>query len=88
MEEPTLNDVLIALARLETKQDQLMQSVERLRSETDTHWKKIADIERKLAVLEERQGPKVHWVTWLVAVIAFVGLVLGVLDRIYVNGAG
>ena len=83
MAAPTLSDVLLALARLEVKQDGLMSAIERLREETDVHWKKIADLEQKIAVLESRSGPRVHWVTILVGVIALVGFGLAIFDRLY-----
>ena len=83
MAAPTLGDVLIALARLEAKQDAMMSAIERLREETDVHWKKIADLESKIAVLESRSGPRVHWVTILVGIIAVVGFGLAIFNRLY-----
>jgi hypothetical protein len=83
MAAPTLGDVLVALARLEAKQDAMMSAIERLREETDVHWKKIADLEQKIAVLESRSGPRVHWITILVGVIALVGFGLAIFDRLY-----
>lgn len=83
MAAPTLGDVLIALARLEAKQDAMMSAIERLREETDVHWKKIADLESKIAVLESRSGPRVHWVTILVGIIAVIGFGLAIFDRLY-----
>jgi hypothetical protein len=83
MAAPTLSDVLLALARLEVKQDGLMSAIERLREETDVHWKKIADLEQKIAVLESRSGPRIHWVTILVGIIALVGFGLAIFDRLY-----
>jgi len=83
MAAPTLGDVLVALARLEAKQDAMMSAIERLREETDVHWKKIADLESKIAVLESRSGPRVHWVTILVGIIAVVGFGLAIFDRLY-----
>jgi len=83
MAAPTLGDVLLALARLEVKQDGLMSAIERLREETDVHWKKIADLEQKIAVLESRSGPRVHWITILVGVIALIGFGLAIFDRLY-----
>jgi hypothetical protein len=83
MAAPTLGDVLVALARLEAKQDAMMSAIERLREETDVHWKKIADLEQKIAVLESRSGPRVHWVTILVGIIALVGFGLAIFDRLY-----
>ena len=83
MAAPTLADVLLALARLEVKQDGLMSAIERLREETDVHWKKIADLEQKIAVLESQRQPRVHIITILVAIIAVVGFGLALFDRLY-----
>jgi septal ring factor EnvC (AmiA/AmiB activator) len=73
------------LARIEAKQDAMMEKLDRLEKTTDTHWKKIAELETKLAVLEQRQGPRVHWVTWVVAIVAALGFVLAVADRLYIT---
>jgi hypothetical protein len=83
--EPTLNDVLIAIARLEAKQDAMMKQLDDLSKTSDQHWKRINDIETKLALLEQRQGPRVHWVTWVVAIVAALGFVLAVADRLYIT---
>ena len=83
--EPTLNDVLIAIARLEAKQDAMMKQLDDLSKTSDQHWKRINDIETKLAVLEQRQGPRVHWVTWVVGIVAALGFVLAVADRLYIS---
>ena len=84
MSEPTLNDILIALARLESKQDQMMEKLDRLEKTTDTHWKKISEIETKLALLEQRQGPRVHWLTWVIGVIAILGFVAAFVNYVAV----
>jgi septal ring factor EnvC (AmiA/AmiB activator) len=83
--EPTLNDVLIAIARLEAKQDAMMKQLDELSRTSDQHWKRINDIETKLALLEQRQGPRVHWVTWVVGIVAALGFVLAVADRLYLT---
>jgi septal ring factor EnvC (AmiA/AmiB activator) len=82
---PTLSDILLALARLEVKQDGLMSAIERLREETDVHWKKIADLESKIAVLESQRQPKIHWLTIVVGIVAVVAFGFAVLDRLFVN---
>jgi len=82
MSEPTLNDVLLAVARLEVKQDQIMTAIERLREETDTHWRKIGDLEKKIAVLESQKQPKVHWLTVVVGIVAVIGFAIALLDRL------
>lgn len=72
---PTLLDLMVALARLESKTDTMMKQLDELAKVSDQHWKRINEIETKLARLEERQGPKVHWVTWLIGLVAlFSGL--------------
>ena len=83
--EPTLNDVLIAIARLEAKQDAMMKQLDDLSKTSDQHWKRINDIETKLALLEQRQGPRVHWVTWVVGIVAALGFVLAIADRLYIS---
>ena len=75
MPEVTLQDIAVAIARMETKQDAMMKQLEELTKTTDTHWKKISEIETKLALLEQRQGPRVHWLTWVIGVIAVLGFV-------------
>jgi septal ring factor EnvC (AmiA/AmiB activator) len=85
MADATLNDVLVAIARLEAKQDQMMKQLDDLSKTSDQHWKRINEIETKLAVLEQRQGPRVHWVTWVVAIVAALGFVLAVADRLYIT---
>ena len=75
MSEPTLNDILIALARLESKQDQMMEKLDRLEKTTDTHWKKISEIETKVALLEQRQGPRVHWTGIVGPILGIVALI-------------
>lgn len=85
MAEPTLNDVLIAIARLEAKQDAMMKQLDELSKTSDQHWKRINEIETKLALLEQRQGPRVHWITWVVGIVAALGFVLAVADRLYLS---
>lgn len=83
MAAPTLTDVLVAISRLEAKQDSMMQALERLRDESDGHYKRIAELEQKIAVLESQRGPRVHIITILVGIIAVVGFGLALFDRLY-----
>ena len=55
MSEVTLQDIAVAIARMETKQDAMMKQLEELTKTTDQHWKKIGELETKLALLEQRQ---------------------------------
>lgn len=83
MAAPTLTDVLVACSRLEAKQDAMMQALDRLRDESDGHKNRISELEQKIAVLESRSGPRVHWVTILVGIIAVIGFGLAIFDRLY-----
>ena len=85
MAAPTLTDVLVACSRLEAKQDAMMQALDRLRDESDGHYRRIAELEQKIAVLESQRAPRVHWITILVGVIALVGFGLAIFDRLYTN---
>ena len=60
-----------------------MQALERLRDESDGHYKRIAELESKIAVLESQRQPRVHIITILVGIIAVVGFGLALFDRIY-----
>ena len=75
MPEVTLQDIAIAIARMETKQDQMMKQLEELTKTTDQHWKRINDIETKIALLEQRQGPKIHWTGIVSPIIGIVALI-------------
>jgi len=85
MAEPTLNDVLIAIARLEAKQDAMMKQLDDLSKTSDQHWKRINEIETKLALLEQRQPPKIHWITFAVGAVAVLAFVLAVAGRLYLS---
>lgn len=82
MAEATIGDVLVYLARLESKTDSMMEKLDRLEKATDNHVKKIADLETKIALLEQRQGPKIHWVTWAVGFVALAAFLLSILERL------
>jgi hypothetical protein len=54
-----------------------------LRDESDGHYKRIAELEQKIAVLESQRAPKVHWVVFLVGIISLVAFGLAIFDRLY-----
>lgn len=89
MADVTLNDILVAIARIEAKQDAMMKQLDDLSKTSDQHWKRINEIETKIALLEQRSSePKVKSKPW--GVILAVGVsvatfVIMILDRFYVN---
>jgi hypothetical protein len=75
-----MNDV--AIARIESKLDAIMDKLTRLEISERDSWKKISQLEQDVARMQERQGPAVPWVTWLIGIVALAGLALSVIDRI------
>jgi hypothetical protein len=75
MPEVTLQDIAVAIARMETKQDAMMKQLDELTRVTDQHWKKIGELETKLALLEQRQGPKIHWTGIIGPILGVVALI-------------
>ena len=75
MSEVTLQDIAVAIARMETKQDAMIKQLEELTKTTDQHWKRINEIETKLALLEQRQGPRVHWTGIIGPILGIVALI-------------
>lgn len=92
MPEPTLNDILVALTRLEAKQDAMMEKLDKLEKTSDTHWKKISEIEAELAVLKAKANePKPEpekprpWGVILAVGVSVATFVIMIFDRFYVN---
>jgi len=90
MSEPTLNDILVAIARFEAKQDAMMEKLDRLEKTTDNHWKKISEIEAELAVLKSQANtaPKRPVGVILAVGVSVATFIIMILDRFYVNQAG
>lgn len=89
-------EVLVAIGRIEEMLKAMAEKLDKLEEQTEKKfalvdaererlWKKINALDTELQLIRDRQGPKVHWLT-VVAIIASVGaVVLGILDRVYVN---
>ena len=75
MADVTLNDVLVKLEGLSVKQDLMMTKLDELSKISDQHWKRINEIETKVALLEQRQPPRVHVSVWILATIAVLGFI-------------
>ena len=92
MSEPTLNDILVAIARFEAKQDAMMEKLDRLEKTSDNHWKKISEIEAELAVLKAQANHpaevKKPWGVILAVGVSVATFIIMILDRFYVNQTG
>lgn len=89
MADVTLNDILVAIARIEAKQDAMMKQLDDLSKTSDQHWKRINEIETKLALLEQRStelpGKGKPWGVILAVGVSVSTFVIMILDRFYVN---
>ena len=75
MADVTLNDILVELAKIETKQDAMLQKLDELSKVSDEHWKKINELNVKVQLLEQRQPPRVHPTVWILAAVAVLGFI-------------
>ena len=89
MADVTLNDILVAIARIEAKQDAMMKQLDELSKTSDQHWKRINEIETKIALLEQRSSEPVvkskPWGVILAVGVSVATFVIMILDRFYVN---
>lgn len=85
MTDTPMVEVAVALGRIEEALKGVNQKLDRLEKTTESHWRKISEIETEIALLKERHGPRIPWVTWAAGIAALAALVLGILDRIFVN---
>lgn len=87
MSEPTLSDILVAIARFEAKQDAMMEKLDKLEKTSDNHWKKISEIEAELAVLKAKAGDNKGkpWGVILAVGVSVGTFIIMILDRFYVN---
>lgn len=75
MPEPTINDVLVILARLESKQDAMNQTLSKLEQTSDQHWKRLNQHEVDIELLKQRQGPRVHWSSLVAMIVGALGFI-------------
>lgn len=83
MSEPTLTEVLVAIGRIEEMLRNMRHDLAKLQASEDQQWKKLGQMETDIELLKQRQGPRVHFVSWIAAVAAVIALMLGILDRLY-----
>lgn len=81
-------EIAVAIGRIEEMLKAMDSKLDKLEDTTERHWKKIAELETKLALIEQRQGPRLHIVTWIIGIIAVIGFVMAIADRIYISQGG
>lgn len=74
-EEVTLQTLFIHITRMEAKLDEISRSLDKHTVDLDRQWKKLSEHDKAIALLEQRQAPRVHPTVWVLAVIAVLGFV-------------
>lgn len=74
-EEITLNTLFVHITRMEAKLDEISRSLDKQQLEIDRHWKKLSEHDKAIALLEQRQSPRVHPTTWILATVAVLGFI-------------
>lgn len=85
MADSTNIEIAVAIGRIEEMLKSMNDKLEKLQDSEDLQWKKISQHDTEIELLKQRQGPKIPWVTWAAGATAIAALVLGILDRIFVN---
>jgi len=75
MPEPTINDVLVILARLEQKMEAVNTTLTKLEQTSDQHWKRLNQHEVDIELLKQRQGPRVHWSSLVAMIVGALGFI-------------
>lgn len=75
MPEPTINDVMVTLARLEEKQDAMNGKLDKLDTSVAQQWKKLSEHDVEIELLKQRQGPRVHWTSFVAIVVGALGFI-------------
>lgn len=76
-------DIAVTLGRIELGVMTLNEKVDKLTAKTESHDSTLTRHEVDLQVLKSKQGPKIHWLTILVGIVAVAGFSLALLDRLY-----
>lgn len=83
MTDVSLTDLAVAIGRIEEGQRAMKESVDRVAKAVDDHDDTLSKVEARLAVLESGRGPRIHWITIAVGLIAIAGFGLAIFDRLY-----
>jgi len=75
MPEASTSDILVAVGRLEEMMKAMNDKLDRLENTTDRHWKKLAEHDVEIELLKQRQGPRVHFSSWIAMVVGSLGFI-------------
>lgn len=83
-ETPTgYTELAVAIGRVEEGIKGLRESIDGLVATSKDHADTLTRHEVEIARLKDRQGPRVHWLTIVVGIVAIAGFALGLLNQLY-----
>lgn len=83
MTDVSLTELAVAIGRIEEGVKNMNGRLQKVAEIAEEHEDTIGKHETRLALLEQRQGPRLHWLTVLVGIVAVAGFALALFDRLY-----
>lgn len=78
-------EIAVAIGRIEEMMKSMNEKLDKLDDTVERQWRIISEHGTEIELLKQRQGPRIHWITWLAAGAAGISLVLAVFDRLYLG---
>lgn len=82
-EVPGNYELAIALGRIEEMLKSMNDKLDKLESVGETHADVLRKHEVAIRLLEERNGPRVPVITWIIGAVAVLGFVISIADRLW-----
>lgn len=88
-------EVLVAIGRIEEMLKAMAEKLDKLEEQTEKKfalvdaererlWKKVNALDTEIQLVRDRQGPKVHFVSWIAIFASVIAVALNIIER-YVN---
>ena len=83
MSDASFTDLAVAIGRVEEGVKSLTEKIDKMAGSVEEHGDTLSKHQTRIALLEARQGPRIHWLTILVGIVAVAGFALAIFDRLY-----
>lgn len=83
MTDVSLTELAVAIGRIEEGVKNMNERLTKIGDAVDDHEDTLIGHTTRLALLEARQSPRIHWLTILVGIVAVAGFALAIFDRLY-----
>lgn len=81
--EPGGYELAVTLGRIEEMLKSMNEKLDKLESVNETHADVLRKHEVSIRLLEQRQGPRVPFITWVIGAVAVIGLFISIADRLW-----